>query len=258
MMEVKWKEIKMKKLNIKNVKIKSPSSVKAALFLGYIFSSLVTHNVLAFDMAQEPSLSSDETAQTSNQNKVTFDKKDPFVMIKEVAGKTFKRFANEQQAIRVNPNILKDIVREELMPYINYQYSAFKVIGQQLKNTTDAERQEFVPVFREYLVTSYAQVFTLYDRQPVEFAPAEDFTDKKIVAVDTRVIMTGRDNIDVSFKVRKDRQTEEWKAFDMIAEGVSLLDSKQAELGGVIRQKGLPYVTELLKKQSERDIVFKD
>ena len=43
----------------------------------------------------------------------------------------------------------------------------------------------------------------------------------------------------------------------MIAEGVSLLDSKQAELGGVIRQKGLPYVTELLKRKSERDIVFK-
>jgi phospholipid transport system substrate-binding protein len=44
----------------------------------------------------------------------------------------------------------------------------------------------------------------------------------------------------------------------MVAEGVSLLDSKQAELGGLIRQKGLPYVTELLKKKSARNIVFKN
>lgn len=234
--------------------MKKAKPVKVVLFLGYIFSSMLTHNVLAFDIAQEPSSSIDK----ENTSYATVDKKNPYKMIKEVAGKTFKRFANEQQAIRLDPNILKDIVREELMPYINYQYSAFKVIGQQLKNTTDEERKEFVPVFREYLVTSYAQVFTLYDKQPVEFAPEEDFADKKIVAVDTRVIMTGRDNIDVSFKVRKDRQTQEWKAFDMIAEGVSLLDSKQAELGGVIRQKGLPYVTELLKKKSDRDIVFKD
>jgi phospholipid transport system substrate-binding protein len=43
----------------------------------------------------------------------------------------------------------------------------------------------------------------------------------------------------------------------MVAEGVSLLDAKQAELGGLIRQKGLPYVTELLKSKSSRDIVFK-
>lgn len=232
--------------------------VRSVLLVGSFISAIGSQQAIAFDQAQGASVASLQSSHSSVAKEVKVDQKDPYVMIKEVAGNTFKRFADEQQAIRANPNILKDIVREELMPYINYQYSAFKVIGQQLKNTTDQERKEFVPVFREYLVTSYAQVFTLYDKQPVEFAPAKDFSDKKIVAVDTRVIMTGRDNIDVSFKVRKDRQTEEWKAFDMIAEGVSLLDSKQAELGGVIRQKGLPYVTELLKKQSENDIVFKD
>ena len=178
-------------------------------------------------------------------------------MIKKVAGKTFKRFADEEQAIKANPNLLKDIVREELMPYINYKYSAFKVIGKHLKKTTDAERRAFVPVFREYLVTSYAQVFTLYDNQEVEFAPAKSFKDKKIVAVNTIVLMSGRDDIDVSFKVRKNRKTNEWKAFDMVAEGVSLLDSKQAELSSIIRQKGLPYVTEMLTKKSNRAIVFK-
>ena len=232
--------------------------VRSVLLVGSFVSAIGTQQAIAFDQAQITNVAALESNRSSVSKGVEVDQKDPYVMIKEVAGKTFKRFADEQQAIRVNPNILKDIVREELMPYINYQYSAFKVIGQQLKNTREQERKEFVPVFREYLVTSYAQVFTLYDKQPVEFAPAKDFSDKKIVAVDTRVIMTGRDNIDVSFKVRKDRQTDEWKAFDMIAEGVSLLDSKQAELGGVIRQKGLPYVTELLKEQSERDIVFKD
>lgn len=243
---------------MKEDKMNKARFVRSVLLVGSFVSAIGTQQAIAFDQAQLTNVAALESNRSSVSKGGEVDQKDPYVMIKEVAGKTFKRFADEQQAIRVNPNILKDIVREELMPYINYQYSAFKVIGQQLKNTTEQERKEFVPVFREYLVTSYAQVFTLYDKQPVEFAPAKDFSDKKIVAVDTRVIMTGRDNIDVSFKVRKDRQTDEWKAFDMIAEGVSLLDSKQAELGGVIRQKGLPYVTELLKEQSERDIVFKD
>jgi phospholipid transport system substrate-binding protein len=61
--------------------------------------------------------------------------------------------------------------------------------------------------------------------------------------------MVGRDNIDVAFKVRLNKKTKQWQAFDMVAEGISLLDSKQAELGSIIRQKGLPYVTELFKKQ---------
>lgn len=234
----------MKHLN--KIKLMNP-----LLLILSIVASLFSVSTFAYD--ETNTLPEDKTQQAS----IFVNNKDPYLMIKSVATKTFKRFADEQQAIQANPNILKNIVREELMPYINYQYSAFKVVGKHLKKTTAQERKDFVPAFREYLVTSYAQVFTLYDNQVVEFSPAKNFSDKKIVAVNTRVIMQGRDDIDVSFKVRKDRKTDEWKAFDMIAEGVSLLDSKQAELGGVIRQKGLPYVTELLKKKSERDIVFK-
>lgn len=235
----------MKVSKVSNSK-KTPVLILASILLG-----LCSFNSLA---------NIDEKSVTSSTDiaREFVDKTDPYTMIKKVAGKTFKRFADEEQAIKVNPNILKHIVREELMPYINYKYSAFKVIGRHLKKTTDAERRAFVPVFREYLVTSYAQVFTLYDNQEVEFAPAKNFTGKKIVAVNTKVLMTGRDDIDVSFKVRKNRKTNEWKAFDMVAEGVSLLDSKQAELGSIIRQKGLPYVTDMLKKKSERDIVFKN
>lgn len=185
------------------------------------------------------------------------DKKDPYVMIRTVADITFKRFANEQSAIRSEPNLLKTIVREELMPYINYQYAAYKVIGSNFKKTNKAERAEFVPAFREYLITSYAQVFTLYNNQKVEFAPARDFSDERVVSVATSVIEPGREPIDISFRVRKNKKTGEWKAYDMVAEGISLLDSKQAELSSLIRQKGLSHVTEMLIEKSQKSISFK-
>tara|TARA_R110000744_G_scaffold224068_1_gene342695 strand:- start:101 stop:742 length:642 start_codon:yes stop_codon:yes gene_type:complete len=188
---------------------------------------------------------------------VDVDKKDPYQMIKTVADITFKRFANEQSAIRTEPNLLKTIVREELMPYINYQYAAYKVIGSNFKKTNKDERAEFVPVFREYLITSYAQVFTLYNNQKVEFAPAKDFSKDRVVSVETSVMEPGREPISISFRVRKHKKTGDWKAYDMVAEGISLLDSKQAELSSLIRQKGLTHVTEMLKEKSERSIVFK-
>jgi phospholipid transport system substrate-binding protein len=193
-------------------------------------------------------------ASAAQQN---VDKKDPYQMIQQVAELTFKRFANEQSTIRQQPNILKTIVREELMPYVNYQYAAFKVIGSNFKKTNKADRAAFVPAFREYLITSYAQVFTLYKNQKVEFEPAKDFSKEKVVAVKTNVMEPGRDPINISFRVRKNKKTGEWKAYDMVAEGISLLDSKQAELSSLIRQKGLPHVTAMLKEKSKRDIVFK-
>ncbi|WP_019027266.1 ABC transporter substrate-binding protein [Colwellia piezophila] len=215
-------------------------------------------STLSFSQMTVASNVVNNTSSTTEVKQKTIDQSNPYKMVKSAAEKTFKRFSSEQQAIQENPNLLKDIVREELMPYINHRYSAFKVIGKHLKNTTAEERSEFVPVFREYLITSYAQVFTLYENQPVEFAPEKSFADKRIVAVRTKIIMSGRDDIDVSFKVRLNKKTQQWQAFDLVAEGVSLLDAKQAELSSIIRQKGLPYVTELLKIKSTRDIVIKN
>ena len=184
-------------------------------------------------------------------------KQDPYAMIQQVADITFKRVKSEQQAIRQDPNLLKAVVLEELMPYVDYRYAAYKVIGKNIKKTTEQERKAFVPVFRDYLVTEYAQVFTLYNDQTVEFEPARKIEKKKIVAVKTRILQPGGEPIDISFKVRKNRKKNEWKAFDMVAEGISLLDSKQAELSSIIRQKGLSHVTNMLKEKADRNVVFK-
>jgi phospholipid transport system substrate-binding protein len=240
--------------NIKGLSAKQ----QLAFVLGGAFSVIFfTVEALAFS-EQNKALNPVQTEFFTETSTKKIDKKNPYLMIETVAKLTFKRFADENNQIKSDPNRLKDIVREELMPYINYKYSAYKVIGHQLKKTSKEERDAFVLVFREYLITSYAQVFTLYDNQKVEFFPKKILADQNIVAVNTRVIMPGRDDIDIAFKVRKNRATNEWKAFDMVAEGVSLLDSKQAELSSIIRQEGLPHVTVLLKEKSQRDIVFKN
>lgn len=234
------------------------STNKSKLLLS--FCGMLSALIMNLFISNAALAKSDVTVEKVPVEKVkpVIDQTNPYEMVKAAANKTFNRFANEEQAIKKNPNLLKDIVREELMPYVNYKYSALKVIGQYTKKAKKADVRAFFPVFREYLVTSYAQVFTLYDNQAVEFLPGKSIKGKRIVAVNTRIIMPGRDNIDVAFKVRLNKKTKQWQAFDMVAEGVSLLDAKQAELGSIIRQKGLPYVTELLKKKSKRDIVFKN
>ena len=188
----------------------------------------------------------------------SIDKKNPYIMIQTAANIAFKRFAQDQVNIQKDPNILKKIVREELIPYVDYKYAAFKVIGSgNLRKTTREQRDKFVIIFRNYLITQYAQVFTRYNNQQVIFEPAKDFSNKKILAVKTTIIDPKLGKIDIEFKVKKNKKTGDWKAFDLIAEGVSLLDSKQAELSSLIRQKGLDYVGELLQEKSLRDIKLK-
>lgn len=197
-------------------------------------------------------------SETNVQNETTnIDQTDPYSMINEVANLTFKRLAKEHAAIKKDPNILKDVVREELIPYVDYRYASLKVIGKHLRKQKREDVNAFVEVFREYLITSYAQIFTLYDQQKVNFEPSKKLGQERTVSVDVKVMQPGGDDLKISFQVRKGKNKTKWKAFNMIAEGISLLDSKRAELASIISQKGLPYATELLKEKSERDIYFK-
>ena len=44
------------------------------------------------------------------------DQTNPYALMNEAAGKTFNRLKNEQSQIRQNPDTLRQIVREELLP----------------------------------------------------------------------------------------------------------------------------------------------
>ena len=183
------------------------------------------------------------------------DKTKPYEMMAQVSEVTFARLKAEQSAIQSNPNILKTIVDEELMPYVNVKYAAYKLLGTHLKKTSAEERAEFVVAFREYLVASYAQVLTLYTDQKITLEKVKAIPKgKKIISVRVDILDSARPTVKVDFKLRKNKKTEEWQAFDMVAEGVSLLSTKQSEWNGKIRKEGIRSVSKELTSLAKQPI----
>ncbi len=196
------------------------------------------------------------------------DMTEPYGMVKQVAASTFKRVADDQAIIADDKEHLRLIVEEELLPYIDYNYSAYKVLGsyiQRIRNIKDKDEKKaeiakvrrFVDVFKNYLVATYAGVFTQYTGQTVEFEPARSIKDKKFAVVKTKIVEQGKPDINIGFKVKKSTKKGTWKAYDMVAEGISLLDAKQSELHGILRTEGLDYVIELLDKKSKLPVQFR-
>lgn len=185
------------------------------------------------------------------------DKTQPYQMMKEVAAVTFGRLKAEQDTIKQDPNELKVIVEEELMPYVNYRYAALKLLGPNLKGAKREDVGEFITAFRAYLVTSYAQVLTQYSDQKIQFGPEVKLDpSKRITNIKVDIIEAPRPNIKLEFKLRKDKKSGEWQAFDMVAEGISLLSSKQAEWNSTIRQKGILVAAKDLENLAAQPIRF--
>ncbi|EKO3947689.1 phospholipid-binding protein MlaC [Vibrio fluvialis] len=184
------------------------------------------------------------------------DQTDPYLMMKQVAQKSFDRLKAEQDLVHKDPEHLKVIVEQELMPYVNDQYAALKLLGPNLKGAKREDVARFITAFRAYLVTSYAQVLTQYSDQTIEFGPEQAVgDDRRITSVKVDIVDAPRPNIKLEFKLRKEKSGE-WRAFDMIAEGISLLSSKQSEWNGKIRQEGILAVAKELDDLAAQPIRF--
>lgn len=182
----------------------------------------------------------------------------PYELVELVANKTFERMANERAKIDNDPNYLREIVEDELMPYVDALFATKKVLGRNLKDVSKDQFRDFYKVFRDYLVATYARAFTQYDesKHKVVFEPANKLSpDDRVAVVRARIQEPGRpDDIRLDFKMRLDNNDKIWKAYDLVVEGVSLLNSKQAEIAAVIRQNGIDGTIEMLKDKAYQPI----
>lgn len=166
-------------------------------------------------------------------------------VVSQVGDSLFSRIKNESTQLKTNPAALETIVEQELMPYVDYRYTGLKILGKHIRTTTKEQREQFIEAMRHYLVKTYASALKQYNNQQVTFYPPKD-EDGKIVAVTAMIRANGQQDIDVVFKMRQDSKTLQWKAFDMVVEGISLLSSKQAEINRTIREHGIDKTTSIL------------
>lgn len=187
------------------------------------------------------------------------NRQDPYQMMVQVSDQTFARLKAEQAQIQQDPERLKLIVEQELMPYVDEKYAALKLLGPNLKGAKREDVLVFIDAFRAYIIASYAQVLTQYTDQTIEFEPEGRVDDSRtITGVKLEIIDSPRPNIKLEFKLRKDKSSGEWSAFDMIAEGISMLSSKQSEWSGKLRQEGILAVAQELQTLAKTPIRYEN
>ncbi|MBD2783901.1 phospholipid-binding protein MlaC [Xenorhabdus sp. DI] len=175
------------------------------------------------------------------------DQTNPYALMKDAAEKTFTHLKDEQSQIQANPDLLRQIVRQELLPYVQIKYAGALVLGPYYKQATPEQRDAYFKAFESYLEQAYGQALAMYHGQNYQIAPEQPLGDKTIVAI--RVTITdpnGQPPVRLDFQWRKNSKTGYWQAYDMIAEGVSMITTKQNEWVDILRQKGIDGLTEQL------------
>ena len=181
----------------------------------------------------------------------------PYVLMQQASDKLFADIKNNQATIKKDPNYLRTIVRNDLLPYVQVNYAGSLVLGSHFKSTTPEQREKFFKAFSDFIEQSYAQVLTAYTDQNIQIEPAKEVGDKNLVSIRVNIVQNGgQAPIKLDFKWRKNSKTGEWQAYDMVAEGVSMVVTKQNEWSGILRQQGIDALTAQIQKSAAAPVTL--
>lgn len=143
-------------------------------------------------------------------------------------------------------------MKDLIFPKFNFVEMGRRSLGKKRwKERTPEERKAFVDLFGKLLENSYANKL-------------ESFSDEKIVYVDeivkgryamvkTEVVRTN-DTVSVDYKLIK--SPEEWRVYDLVVEGVSLVKNYRSQFGKIIHNDSFDALMEKLSakiKELEED-----
>ena len=181
----------------------------------------------------------------------------PYVLMQQASDKLFADIKNNQAKIKKDPNYLRIIVRNDLLPYVQVNYAGSLVLGSHFKSTTPEQREKFFKAFSDFIEQAYAQVLTAYTDQNIQIEPAKEVGDKNLVSIRVNIMQNGgQAPIKLDFKWRKNSKTGEWQAYDMVAEGVSMVVTKQNEWSGILRQQGIDALTAQIQKSAAAPVTL--
>ncbi len=121
------------------------------------------------------------------------------------------------------------------------------VLGRHWRAATKTQRSEYLALFREFVLETYAARLENYTGQTFEIIKSRPL-DKKDTMVNTEIRSPDAPPIRVDYRVRERRGG--LKVVDVVVEGVSLITTQRAEFASVISRKGVEGLLAMLRERA--------
>jgi phospholipid transport system substrate-binding protein len=171
------------------------------------------------------------------------DAGDPVGIINDTAGHILEVLDENRDAFTENPEQLREVVREDLLPLIDLTYSARLILGRSGRGITEEQLQAFSDAMSNVLINRYADgLLQFRSDDQIEVLPMKGNNTEKLTRVRTRIKLTngGHAPVDYAFHMTN----EGWKAFDVTVEGISYVITFRNQISPRVAEEGIDRVTE--------------
>jgi phospholipid transport system substrate-binding protein len=164
------------------------------------------------------------------------------------------------EIIQQDPSILDDkprlrsIAEQVVIPNIDFIALSQSVLGVTWRRATPEQRAVFEREFRALLMNTYLNSISRadYHGQSIKYLPLRQPPTGDRAEVDAEIEQPNGPLIHVQFRLH--RRGADWKVYDVVAEGVSLVITQRSSFSTIIRDKGLDGLIALLEERNNQRI----
>ncbi len=172
------------------------------------------------------------------------------VLVGDTAESVIAEIRNNQAAIEADQETLLKIVDRLLLPHVDSQRMTRLVLGRYYRQASPDQRAAFTKEFQRLLVRTYAGPLSELGNQEVNITGTKPGgTDDELV-VETEV--SGGDLGTVPVAYRMAPVNGEWQSYDVIVDGISLVNNYRGSFAQKIQRDGLDGLIRTLREQNEQ------
>ena len=148
-------------------------------------------------------------------------------------------------------------VNETILPHTDFDRISALVLGKLWKTATPDEQARFKQEFQTLLVRTYSRAFVEFKDWSIRFLPLEMEDGATKAIVKTEVLQPGLQPVAVHYRMLL--SDGEWKAYDIMIEGVSLVTNYRTTFSNEVQTKGsLNAVIDGLAKRNTEALAAKN
>jgi len=170
-------------------------------------------------------------------------------LTQDVANKVITEIRSHQAEITKNHQALRDIIDRVLLPHVDSERMSKLVLGRYWRRADARQRKEFIEQFRLLLIRTYAGPLSKLGDQKVEVTGTKPGPDKDELVVQS--IVSGGDLGKVPVDYRVAYEHGSWKYYDLIIDGISLVNNYRGSFAQEIQNKGIDGLIQTLKSRNE-------
>ena len=148
-----------------------------------------------------------------------------------------------------NRELRRKKIREIVNKRFDFEEMAKRSLALNWSKRTPDEKKEFVALFSDLLENTYIKKIERYENEKVVYLD-ESITGQYAV-VRTKIVKTQEAEIPVEYRIFK--KTNKWEVYDIIVEGVSLVNNYRSQFSQIIRSSSYEELVKRLKKKTLKE-----